>query len=114
MLMTSIYVCSASTDVSLENKSAVQALRDELFDTLCEHEHLTISTDSEAIRRVGRLMLVFPLLTHAVLLARQYWLGVKLSGHATDNKLLSEMVERMLIVTETVAMPDNLGVIFTT
>lgn len=42
-----------------------------------------------------------------VLLARQYWLGVKLSGLTLDNKLLSEMVERMLIATETIPPPKN-------
>jgi len=50
----------------------------------------------EVFHRVGKLMLLLPLLSHLVVLIRHFWFDVKLSGAFCTNRLLIEMVENTL------------------
>jgi hypothetical protein len=92
VLLKTILLLNA--DIEVENPTAVRTLRDQLFDSLLEYESVHCGT--EVFHRVGRLMLLLPLVTQQVVLSRQYWLGVKLSGAVSSNRLLSEMVENTL------------------
>jgi len=82
------------SDIELENPSAVETLRDQIFDSLFQYE--SAHCGPEVFHRIGHLMLLLPMLTHEVVLARHYWLDVKLSGAVNSNRLLSEMVENTL------------------
>lgn len=80
----------SAADVSTENSSTVQALRDRMSDSLCDYER---SRGVAQVRRLSNLMFTFTLLAEMRSLAKQYWFDVKKGGRVPLHKLLSEMLE---------------------
>lgn len=77
-------------DTNVINSETIQCLRDRLHDSLLEYVH---SKTSHSHRRIANLLLLFPLLMHQKLLAKEYWFNVKKNSRVPLHKLLSEMLE---------------------
>jgi len=73
---------------------SVESARHEVFDALLMY---TRTQGCRSGRRVGDILLVLPLLTHLVTAGCEFWRQTKARGHVAAHRLLSEMVDRVLV-----------------
>jgi len=81
-------------DVDVLSAVSVESARHEMFDALLMY---TRTQGCRSGRRVGDILLMLPLLTHLVTASCEFWRQTKARGHVSAHRLLSEMVDRILM-----------------
>ena len=87
------HVSNVCTDVNVKRSDLVQQLRDRVQDAL--FEHLISKIPTKATGRMCDLFLLFPLLMHKKLLAKDFWFEIRTSGRIALHKLHGEMLDFM-------------------